>query len=74
MKTDLNEQRTVTMEEGIKFASEYETLFYETSAIKDDYSSVNKAIELLIGKLMSSMKESEFKENSIDLMIVRNLF
>ena len=65
-KTDLREMRTVTTEEGVKFASENQTLFYEVSAIADEYSSVRKGIDLLIERLLNSIRENELKVTNLN--------
>lgn len=56
-KTDLKEQRRVTVDEGQKTAQKYSYFFMETSALSNENDCVHKAFELVIDEMCKSKKE-----------------
>lgn len=63
-KSDLNDDREVSIEEGIEFAKEKNVLFVETSAFKS--VNIEKAFTLIVEQLLKDfMKGGEYEQENI---------
>ncbi len=60
-KSDLYEERNISLEEGKKFAADNHCFFFETSAF--DYESINKVFKDLTEEYLIKISD---KKNSID--------
>ena len=65
-KSDLQEERQVSEEEGLTFAKENGFFFMEVSAKENEDGSVNKAFKELMSEILNDMKGEREEENKKD--------
>ena len=64
-KIDMADKRSVTLEQGVEFASKNNALFYEVSSVTNPDDCINKALELLVQKLRNTMGEETINQMGV---------